>query len=257
MIDFRYHVASLMGIFIALALGMLIGSTLVGQDFLENITKEQQLWIGKLENDYLNLKEETDKIKMELKEKNNQLNHYQNFITKITPYLIDGKLEGKNFAIIDLEQNSHLSVEVKKILEQSGALIVSDTKLNFSDGLTGNYTVNEFIKHTLDLILMGEKTELIQLLEGNNLIKGVGNYGSPIDGIILVNGSNTNQQNKFNEAQNYITNYLKGKTSFFVINQEENISTISGPVNLIISIFENLNRDLLGNTNKQANLKIQ
>lgn len=247
MIDFRYHVASLVGIFIALALGMLIGSTLVGQDFLENITKEQQLWIGKLENDYLNLKEETDKIKLELKEKNNQLSHYQNFIAKITPYIIEGKLKGKNFAIIELDQSSHLSVEVKKILEQSGALIASDTKLNFVDGLAGNYTANELIKHTLDLILKGEKTELIHFLEGNSLIKSVGNYGSPLDGIILVTGSNTSQQNKLNEAQNYITNYLKGKTSFFVINPEENVSTISGPINLIVSIFENLNRDLLGN----------
>ncbi|MGI6226402.1 MAG: copper transporter, partial [Peptococcales bacterium] len=46
-IDFRYHVASIVAIFIALALGILIGSTLVGQDFLANLAEEQKIWISK------------------------------------------------------------------------------------------------------------------------------------------------------------------------------------------------------------------
>ncbi|NLT96534.1 MAG: copper transporter [Clostridia bacterium] len=243
-IDFRYHVVSLVGIFIALGLGMLIGSTLVGQDFLENVTKEQQIWIKKLEEDYLTLKEETDKIKLELKEKNNQINEYNNFIARISPYLVQGKLAGKNFAIIALEQTSPV---VAEILEQSGAMITSNTVLNFSDELTASYSLNELTKHTLDLILKGEKTEPIQFMEVNNLIKSIGNYGGPLDGIILVTASKTDHQNKIMEAQNYIYNYLKDKIEFFVVNNDEKINTIPGQVNLVISIFENLNKDLLKN----------
>jgi hypothetical protein len=241
-IDFRYHVASLVAIFIALALGMLIGSTLVGQDFLENITKEQQIWIGKLEQDYLTLKEETESIKQELKAKENQLNDYHNFITKITPYLVDGKLKGKNFAIIELEESS-LSPNVVKILERSGAFIASNTKINFSDGLISNYSVNELIKHTVDLILNGKKSDITEFMEGKDIIKSIGNYGDPLDGIILITG--TSQQKKINDTQNFINNYLKDKINLYIINNEEKIDTIPGQVDFIISLFENLNKNIL------------
>ena len=107
--------------------------------------------------------------------------------------------------------------------------------------------VFELTKHTLDLILKGEKTEPIQFMEVNNLIKSIGNYGGPLDGIILVTTSNTNHQNKIMEAQNYINNYLKDKINFFIVNNDEKIDTIPGQVNLVISIFENLNKDLLEN----------
>src|SRR5690554_5626960 len=201
-IDFRYHVASLVAIFIALALGMLIGSTLVGQDFLENITNEQKLWIGKLEQDYLSLKKETEMIRAELKDKNNQLTEYHNFMTKITPYLVDGKLKDKSFAILEFDQNAPSS-NVIEILERSGALIASNTRLSITSNLLRDYTINQLLENAVDLILLGEETEVTDFMEGRDIIKSIGNFGDPIDGLILVTGS-SNDQNKFIlETQKY------------------------------------------------------
>jgi len=256
-IDFRYHVASLVAVFIALALGILIGSTLVGQDFLENMAKEQQLWIGKLEQDYLNLKKETDSLRLELAHKQSQLDYYQNFALKIKPYLVEGKLNGKKFAIIELDRNGPF-LDVVNILEQSGAKIVSSTRFLFADKLTEKYDLHLLLEHAANLILKGEKTELTDLMEEANFIKSIGTYGDLLDGIIIVKGFNK-QEKILVETQNFIANYFKDKIPLYIINGEEPIDkrnnwdlyvvnkleTIPGQVNLVMTIFENLNETAL------------
>lgn len=251
-IDFRYHVASLVAIFIALALGILIGSTLVGQDFLENLAEEQKIWITKLEQDYLNLKKETDSIRFELVEKTNQLAFYQNFTTKIKPYLINGKLFNKKFAIIELDQNG-LSQEVINILEQSGAKVISNTRFSFTEGIVASYDLNLLLEQASQLILNGEKTNLTDLMEETEIIKSIGIYGEILDGIIIVSSFNK-QEKILLDSQNYLTNYLKDKIPIYLISDEtivsgkntaefsiiNKIETIPGQVNLVLSIFENM-----------------
>lgn len=258
-IDFRYHVASIVAIFIALALGILIGSTLVGQDFLENITEEQQLWIGKLEQDYLNLKKETEIIKEELAQKNIQLSNYQNFATNIKPYLVDGKLMEKKFAIIELEQNN-FSTDVVNTLEQAGAKIVSNTSLSLTEEVSANYDLNLLLENAAQLILNGTKTEVTDLMEENEILKSIGTYDELLDGVIIVTNSEKQGKN-LQETQNFITNYLKDKVPLYLISCEKSISlnkknnagfstlnyidTIPGQVNLVLTIFENLNKSVL------------
>jgi len=250
-IDFRYHVASLVAIFIALALGILIGSTLVGQNFLENMGKEQIIWMGKLEQDYLNIKKETETLRIDLAKKQNELNYYQSFAVKIKPFLVTGKLQGKNFAIIELDQNE-LFQDVVSILEQSGAKIVSSTRLKFSEKSTiADYNMTLLTEHLSKLILNGERTEITDLMEETDIIKSIGTYGGFLDGIILV--TSFNKDKAFLETQNLMTNYLKSKIPLYLISTTETIpyktaselcivdkvDTIPGQVNLILSIFEN------------------
>ena len=249
-IDIRYHVASLVAIFIALALGILIGSTLVGQNFMENMAKEQNIWIGKLEQDYINLKKETETLRVELVQKQSQLNYYQSFAVKIKPFLVTGKLEGKKFAIIELDQNGPFQ-DVVNTLEQSGAKIVSSTRLKFSEEISADNNMTVLTEHLSKLILNGERTEITDLMEETNIIKSIGTYGDFIDGIILVTGFNKDKI--LFETQNFMTNYLKNKIPLYLINTDETIpykttselcivdklDTIPGQVNLILSIFEN------------------
>ncbi|KJS87455.1 MAG: hypothetical protein JM58_04215 [Peptococcaceae bacterium BICA1-8] len=249
-IDIRYHVASLVAIFIALALGILIGSTLVGQDFMENMAKEQNIWIGKLEQDYLSLKNETETLRGELVQKQNQLNYYQSFAVKIKPFLLTGKLQGKKFAIIELDQNGPFQ-DVVSTLEQSGAKIVSSTRLKFSEKTIADYNMTLLTEDLSKLILNGERTELTDLMEETDIIKSIGTYGDLLDGIILVTGFNKDKI--LIETQNSMTNHLKNKIPLYLISTDETIpiktsselcivdklDTIPGQVNLILSIFEN------------------
>lgn len=258
-IDFRYHVASLVAIFIALALGILIGSTLVGEDFMENLAREQQIWIGKLENDYLNLKKETENLRIELVKKQNELNYYYNFVAEVKPFLINNKLQGKKFAIIEIEQNGP-SQDVANILEQSGAIIVSSTRLKFYDWMRERFTSSMLSEHISNLILNGETNKMTSILEENDIIRSIGKYGEELDGIIIINGYHS-QEKLLIEAENSIINLLKSQIPLYVIESMEpgslkiikeqvesgvcripNLQNIPGQIALILSILENTKR---------------
>ena len=55
MIDLRYHIATIVALFLALAAGILIGSTIVGDDLL---VEQQKKSIDRLEEQFLSLREQ-------------------------------------------------------------------------------------------------------------------------------------------------------------------------------------------------------
>ena len=55
MIDLRYHIATIIALFLALAVGILIGSTIVGDDLL---VEQQKKSIDRLEEQFLSLREQ-------------------------------------------------------------------------------------------------------------------------------------------------------------------------------------------------------
>jgi len=253
-IDFRYHVASLVAIFIALGLGILIGSTLVGEDFIENLAREQKIWIGKLESDYLNLKEETEDLKVELAEKQKEVNLYQRFASEIKPYVINNKLQGKQFAVIEMDQNT-LYQDVTKVLEQSGASVVSITTFMFQEAteVLNTILLSEQITH---LILNGESSQFLASMEESNLIKSIGSYGQQLDGIIFINGSELINQSLISEIEVPIINILKTKLPVYVVETTklkksgieqigkltdvcciDNLDTIPGQIALVLAIL--------------------
>ena len=54
MIDLKYHIASIVAVFLALGLGVIIGSTIVGDDLLVD---QQQKLIERLEEQFYTLKD--------------------------------------------------------------------------------------------------------------------------------------------------------------------------------------------------------
>ena len=55
-VDFKYHIASLVAVFMALGIGVIIGSSVLGESIVRNIVAEQELLITRLEEDYDGLK---------------------------------------------------------------------------------------------------------------------------------------------------------------------------------------------------------
>lgn len=99
-IDFKYHITTIVAVFMALGIGIVIGSLIVGESFVTTVVNEQENIVQKLEGEYRNLKYEAKLQQDEIKllQKNNE--YYQEYIAGTLPKLIEGRLNGAKIAVI-------------------------------------------------------------------------------------------------------------------------------------------------------------
>ncbi len=89
MLDMRYHVISLVAVFLALGIGILLGTTIVER----GLVAEQKAQIKSLRSTF-------DEIKAKNADLNNQLDAYKKFAEQSKVYLDTGRLAGKSFALL-------------------------------------------------------------------------------------------------------------------------------------------------------------
>src|SRR5260221_14158488 len=89
MINFRFHLVSLVAVFLAMCLGILVGSTVIDQKIVNRLDSEIQR-VGR----------ENDKRQAESKALSKQNSDQNNFIGLTAPYVVDGRLDGQSVAIV-------------------------------------------------------------------------------------------------------------------------------------------------------------
>lgn len=89
MLDMRYHVISLVAVFLALGIGILLGTTIVERGLIA----EQKAQIKSLGSTF-------DEIKAKNAELNQELSAYKNYADQSRSYLTSGKLAGKSYAVL-------------------------------------------------------------------------------------------------------------------------------------------------------------
>lgn len=99
-IDFKYHITTIVAVFMALGIGIVIGSLIVGESFVTTVVNEQENIVQKLEGEYRNLKYEAKLQQDEIKllQKNNE--YYQEYLAGMLPKLIEGRLNSAKIAVI-------------------------------------------------------------------------------------------------------------------------------------------------------------
>ncbi|MFT4050536.1 MAG: copper transporter [Solirubrobacterales bacterium] len=90
MIDFRYHALSIAAVFVALALGLLLGVTLGDTNLISDAR-------GGLED---SLKQDLTEARQQSSDRKDQLERQNEFIGAAYPQLVSGKLEGERVATI-------------------------------------------------------------------------------------------------------------------------------------------------------------
>lgn len=129
MVDQRSLVITIIAVFLALGLGLLLGGTMLGEGA---VVSQQRQVIARLEGDSARMSEENHLFGARLMELDNALRVYREFGRKALPRLINGRLVGRTLAIISLD-NDALIDEAVAALRQAGADILSFTTL--TDGL--------------------------------------------------------------------------------------------------------------------------
>ena len=265
----RYHIASLVATFLALGIGILIGSIMLGNDTL---VKQQQQLTRKLELQIEELRKKNEAVQAIVNnlEVSNDLK--EQFEKQSLPFLVAGRLSGYQVAIIEINHYRFLP-ELTETLKTSGATVSSVTTV-FSDlgfdqeeiqaiwgqkDLTPELIAKRLANEIGQNIIAGENQKLINFLIAQGIIKTIGQYGVPLNGVIIIRENQA--QKTYYEVETFdlplIDYFLKQKISVFGVEETkvdrscmkayqrkeittvDNIDTIPGQVALVLALAGN------------------
>ena len=129
MIDFRYHLVSLIAVFLAVALGIVIGTTALNEPILADIKNQ----VTALEQDKRSLEDRTQQLQA-------QLDTTDAFAEAVAPALVDGALAGsKVLLVVTNEDVAQETVdEVTALIGEAGGTVSGTLSLQpeYSDPST-------------------------------------------------------------------------------------------------------------------------
>jgi hypothetical protein len=198
MMDIRYHVITIVAIFLALAVGITVGSA-----FFTGTSVERQVARG-LEKEFGKLRAENRAQQKTIAVLNEQARKSNEFSREAVNLLVQKKLAHTRVAIIQTGDYGEATDSAKEVLETAGARIVSVTVVGNLDSagarlaraaslISGDqavrdpqaFVVNAFAK----AIAQGDTDKTLETLVGKGLIRTSGDYDRRVFTIVLVGGS--------------------------------------------------------------------
>jgi hypothetical protein len=151
LIDFRYHIVSLIAVFLALALGLFLGSTTLQSTVTHNLQSQAHRLIAKNQQD-----------RGTIAQQKGDLGRLQKFLAGVAPYAVEGRLVGHDVAIVAAPGlSSDDTSAVQATLQQAGATVTTAVQLQ-----------SAYLDPTQDAELGGLATQL--RLPGHKLPRGSG-----------------------------------------------------------------------------------
>lgn len=119
MIDFRYHVVSIVAVFLALALGLFIGATSLRDTVRGDITNRTESVVHN-----------NAKLRSQVGDLNSQLKNAQSTDSALLPYAVQGRLAGESVVVISAPGvDSDIRNNIVKALPLAGATVAADVRL--------------------------------------------------------------------------------------------------------------------------------
>jgi Copper transport outer membrane protein, MctB len=119
LIDFRYHIVSLIAVFLALALGLFLGSTTLQSTVTDNLHKQAD-----------RVTSANKRLRADNSQLDNQLKAERNFTQAVVPYAVSDRLTGETVAVVStpgVDGGAHASV--LSTLAAAGATVTLDVTL--------------------------------------------------------------------------------------------------------------------------------
>jgi hypothetical protein len=204
----RYHAASLIAVFIALAVGILVGAEF-GGDALNNTRRDlEHSLVGNLQD-----------ARSQVDDLNADLNRSDEFAERVYPALTRERLEGKRIAILALGGlPSPVTEEVEEALAPTGGRLVGVGVVREAvdvNGLAEDLAKTRFVGLQTDsdaltelgtglgrqLVIGGDLPEVVR---GHLFTRASGNFGG-LDGVIVVR----DQPEEMGTVQREKTNQLE------------------------------------------------
>src|SRR5215467_10806002 len=111
MINFRFHLVSLIAVFLALGLGILVGSTVVDQVIVDRLDREIK-----------SVRHDSDAASAENSQLKDQISKYEDFLKKSAPYAVEQRLQDVPVAVIvDKGVDPAAAKDTLQMLKYAGA----------------------------------------------------------------------------------------------------------------------------------------
>lgn len=204
MIDLRYHITSLVAVFLALGIGIIIGSLVEGGDVL---VEQQGKMIAQLESQFTILRQRENDVNAENQFMGKMVKYYEEYSQTVSPPLIKDRLEGYQVAIV-VTGGQAIPAGLVNSLALAGAHISSTSiflpavsmdneklKITLCDyyKVSHDTPVDDLRKlvsaSVAGIVVHGGDETTRNLLQQNNLVKFNGGFGVPLHGIILIGGA--------------------------------------------------------------------
>jgi Copper transport outer membrane protein, MctB len=118
-IDFRYHVVSIVAVFLALTVGVVLGSSLFNEPIVNRLGDEAQ-----------QLREDKDALRNDLAALERTAGYNDAFSTQLAPGLVRGRLSGQRAVLVTLPgADGRLADSTGKVLAQAGAVVTGRVSL--------------------------------------------------------------------------------------------------------------------------------
>ncbi|MEU4428136.1 copper transporter [Actinoplanes sp. NPDC024001] len=114
MINFRYHVVSLTAVFLALAIGLVVGTAALNGPVSENLRANLNA-----------LKKDNDVKRDQVLQAREELSRNQDFAREMAPYGLSGRLAGRKVAVVTLPEAGDSADGVVEMLGVAGATLTA------------------------------------------------------------------------------------------------------------------------------------
>ena len=194
LIDLKYHLISLVAVFLALAVGIVVGSSYIAGSSVKGLEKE-----------FVKLRVDNRQQQLKIEDMRDEINRHLEFDRAVAPYLTDNQLSWRRIALIQTGDYSEATQSAKAILEKAGARVASVTTISNLDSesarerairavevITGETPVepiSRLMEITANCIATGSNPEALDILEQKGLLTASGEYDRKVLRIVLIGGS--------------------------------------------------------------------
>jgi Copper transport outer membrane protein, MctB len=126
LISFRYHLVSIVSVFLALALGVLVGTTVVNQGVIDDLNNRTNSAVKRAKD-----------LEAQVGDLQGQLEEWRSFATAVEPLLVEGQLTGSEVVLVTQEGVDPADLErVRRSLEDAGGSVVAELVITKRMALT-------------------------------------------------------------------------------------------------------------------------
>ena len=194
LIDLKYHLVSLAAVFLALAVGIVVGSSFIAGSSVKGLEKE-----------FVKLRADNRLQQQKIEDMKAEINSHREFDRAVAPFLADGQLASRRVAVIQTGDYSEATQSAKAILEEAGATVTSVTTLSNLDsesaheravraievisGETPEEPIGRLMEIVANCIATGTNPEALSVLEEKGLLTASGEYGRKALRVVVIGGS--------------------------------------------------------------------
>jgi hypothetical protein len=195
--DFRYFVATIAGLFLMLAVGILLGVGISGSGFVSDAERNQ------LEADIAELQEELDAANATAEDLELRQQAAQDFVGSAYPVLVESRLAGKNIAVAVLGSVEQASFRfVESAIDDAGGRIarmravmlplrLEAVESALADrpelgGYVGDEQLGNLGRDLGRELVAGGETPLWNALAGEIVEEQSGGLSEPVDGVVVI-----------------------------------------------------------------------